>query len=137
MKHLLLFLFVLISLASYGQNKRTINVETAGTLPTLISDDEKYMIDELTLTGELNGTDFRLLRDMAGNNWQGLATGGRLRKIDLSGVKIVAGGENYVQTEDIVAFSGRTTSNTNGFIYTTEEDVFGPCMFAGCEFLQE
>ena len=57
-----------------AQVKRTVNVATAGTLSTLISDGEKYTIDELTLTGNLNGTDFRLLRDMAGHNYQGMPT---------------------------------------------------------------
>ena len=52
--------------------KRTIHVATAGTLPNLILESEKYTIEELTLTGELNGTDFRLLRDMAGCNYLGV-----------------------------------------------------------------
>jgi hypothetical protein len=137
MKKLFTFAFLLLSLASFGQTKRTINVETAGTLPTLISDGEKYAIEELTLTGNLNGTDFRLLRDMAGNNWEGNPTEGKLVKIDLSGARIVAGGENYVDTKSISGASGRTTTNSQGFIYTTENDVFGPCLFAGCENLQE
>ena len=41
---------------------RKIHVATAGTLPDLIPNSEKYTIEILTLTGELNGTDFRLLR---------------------------------------------------------------------------
>jgi hypothetical protein len=61
--------------------KRTINVEVAGTLPTLISDAEKYEIEELILTGELNGTDFRLLRDMSGNNYLGKPTNGKLKTL--------------------------------------------------------
>lgn len=47
-------------------SKRTIHVETAGTLSTLLSANERYLIEELTLSGELNGTDIHLLRDMAG-----------------------------------------------------------------------
>ncbi len=47
--------------------ERTIHVATAGTLPNLISEDEKYQIEELTLTGELNGTDFKFIREMAGD----------------------------------------------------------------------
>ena len=62
--------------SSQDPTKRTIHVATAGTLPNLISANEKYQIEELTLTGELNGTDFKLIRDMAGvsfyfKNYQG------------------------------------------------------------------
>ena len=66
MKKVLLFLMALLPLFVSSQVKRTIHVETAGTLPTLISEEEKYEIEELTLSGELNGTDFKFIRDMAG-----------------------------------------------------------------------
>ena len=96
-KQVLLAGLMLLSLMASAQVKRTINVETAGTLLTLISEEEKYTIEELTLTGELNGTDFRLLRDMAGKNYKGESTDGKLRVLDLSGVKIVAGGVSYYE----------------------------------------
>jgi hypothetical protein len=100
-KHLLLAILMLLPLLASGQTKRTINVETAGTLPTLISDEEKYTIEELTLTGELNGTDFRLLRDMAGNNYLGNLTNGKLKVLDLSGTVVKSGGLKYLETKDI------------------------------------
>ena len=80
---------------------RTIHVATAGTLPNYISDADKYSIEELTLTGELNGTDFRLLRDMAGDNYLGQPTEGKLKVLDISGARIVAGGERYLDTDQI------------------------------------
>ena len=87
---------------------RTIHVATAGTLPNLISDVEKYQIEELILTGELNGTDFRLIRDMAGvsfyfKNYQGAyypETKGILKSLDISNTKIVEGGEGYTITDE-------------------------------------
>ena len=81
--------------------QRIIHVATAGTLPDLISESEKYTIEELTLTGELNGTDFRLLRDMAGNNYLGQITSGKLKVLDLTNAKVVAGGEKYLDTNYI------------------------------------
>lgn len=81
--------------------KRAIHVATAGTLPELISDEEKYMIEELILTGELNSTDFRLLRDMAGNNYLGEFTTGKLSVLDLTNAKVVEGGEKYLDTDRI------------------------------------
>ena len=104
--------------------KRTIHVATAGTLPNLISESEKYNIEELTLTGELNGTDFRLLRDMAGNNYKGEKTAGKLTVLDLSGAKIVAGGDKYLDT------------NSGTFSYTVDKnDILPQHVFRGCKFI--
>ncbi len=86
---------------SVSSTTHTIHVYPAGSLPNLISESEKYNIEELTLTGELNGTDFRLIRDMAGCNYLGEETSGKLRVLDFSGAKIIAGGEKYVNTEKL------------------------------------
>lgn len=83
------------------ESKRTIHVATAGSLSNHITESEKYTIEELTLTGELNGTDFRLLRDMAGNNYLGQLTDGKLKVLDFSSARIVAGGERYLDTDRI------------------------------------
>ena len=60
-KKLLLFLLILLPLVASAQTKRTIHVATAGTLSDYISEDEKYQIEELTLSGLLNGTDFHFI----------------------------------------------------------------------------
>ena len=73
----------------------TIHVEEAGTLPTLVPENEKYEITDLILTGNLNGTDIRFIREMAGNDFMGRTTNGKLTNLDLSGVNIVNGGNNY------------------------------------------
>ena len=96
--------------------KRTIHVAVAGTLPDLISGDEKYKIEELTLTGELNGTDFKLIRDMAGvsfyfKNYQGAyypETNGKLWSLDLSNAVIVNGGEGYVIADEGSPYYNKT-----------------------------
>lgn len=107
--------------------KRTIHVATAGTLPNLISESEKYTIEELTLTGELNGTDFRLLRDMAGNNYLGQDTEGKLKVLDLSEVTIVYGGEHYVATNSLADWNGQ-------FRYTVwKSDEMPRHVFHGCK----
>ena len=62
----LLLLLFLVPMMVSAQTKRTIHVATAGTLPDLIKDYEKYYIEELTLTGELNGTDIKFIWDMSG-----------------------------------------------------------------------
>ena len=81
-----LFVLMLMPLMAFAQTSRTINVATAGTLPDMISGEEKYTIEELTLTGELNGTDFRLLRDMCGNNYLGQMTKGKLKILNMTAI---------------------------------------------------
>ncbi len=44
-----------------------VHVEKAGTLSSLIDPEMKYKITNLTVTGELNGTDIRYIRLMAGS----------------------------------------------------------------------
>ena len=96
--------------------EKTINVPQAGTLSDYITDDEKYNIKKLTLTGEINGTDIRLIRDMSQDEWKdGMwITRGKLQEIDLSGVKIVEGGEAYYES------------------YQTTNDILGTSMFENC-----
>ena len=44
----------------------TIKLEEAGTLPSKIGDTKKYKITNLKIMGEINGTDLRFIREMAG-----------------------------------------------------------------------
>ena len=116
---------------------RKIHVAEAGTLSNYISESEKYLVEELTLTGELNGTDFRLLRDMAGNDNSGHLTNGQLRKLDMSGAHIVAGGA-YAEFE-----GGRIYTQNGWFggsrwsdpIYA-KDNCIGAFLFGGCTSLE-
>ena len=126
---------LLLPLAVYAQSSRTIHVDMAGTLAEKISGDDKYTIQQLTVTGELNGTDFRLLRDMAGNDWQGNLTGGRLGRLDLSGATIVEGGDNYLETSEINIMEGYAVTSSKGFTFTTEVNVLPQWGFVGCNSL--
>ncbi len=120
------------------ETKVSKNVETAGTLSQLISDEEKFAITDLTLTGNLNGTDLRLLREMAGNDYTGQPTEGKLQKLDLSGAKIVAGGDAYIDLDHNFINLGN-----NNYYYgfddeprTSEANTFGEYLFAGCQQLE-
>ncbi len=81
-----------------GETIRTIEVKEAGTLGTYISNTDKYKITELTISGRLNGTDLRLLRDMAG--YDGGNTNGKLEKLDLREAVFVSGGRYYNSRHD-------------------------------------
>jgi hypothetical protein len=117
-----------------GETARSIYVEQAGSLSEMITAEDKYDIEELTLTGEINGTDFRLIRDMAGCDYLGNITGGCLIKLDLSGAIIVAGGDKYLDTDKISVSFG--TSLLGSFRFNTTNNTIGRYMFAGCSSLQ-
>ena len=73
----------------------TIKLEKAGTLPDRIASSRKYKITNLKIIGEINGTDLRMIREMAGVNSTGNYTDGKLSVLDLSEAKIVEGGDCY------------------------------------------
>ncbi len=83
-----------------------VHVEQAGTLSSLVTSVGK----ELKITGSINGTDVKFLREQM--------TTGTLATLDLSEVKIVAGGEAYYES------------------YKTEADVIGKYMFVNCKKLR-
>ena len=95
----------------------TIKLDEAGTLPHRISTSKKYLITNLKIVGEVNGTDWCLIREMAGRNYNREETDGKLSILDLSDAKIVEGGSNYIW--------GTDTSN----------DKLGISAFEGCSSL--
>ena len=96
LKSLILTICVILSFNVQSQNTvNTIDIKKAGTLSSLIPSMQKNTITALTLTGEINGTDIRFIREMAGSTYNGGQTVGRLAVLDLSGVKIVRGGDTY------------------------------------------
>ena len=124
------------------KTKRTIYVETAGTLPDLISADDKYLIEELTLTGNLNGTDIFFIRDMAGvimdymeteyaPGYRGAKTEGNLKFLDLSDANIVEGGRDYYR------MMWSSSEDKFGDYKYTQANTISECMFAGCWKLEE
>lgn len=74
----------------------TVNVATAGTLQKQLSRSQLEKVKTLTVTGEINSTDFKAIRYALGLDSIGHATAGRLTSLDLSKAKIVAGGEPYL-----------------------------------------
>ena len=101
----------------------TIQLEKAGTLPDRIESSKKYKITNLKIIGEINGTDLKMIRDMAGSNSTGNSTDGKLSVLDLSEAKIVEGGDSYYTDYD---------NNNN---YYTSNDVIGSYAFKGCSRL--
>ena len=98
----------------------TINLDKAGTLLNKIASSEMYKITNLKIIGEINGTDWNFIREMAGRDFKGEKTDGKLSILDLSEAKIVAGGDAYV----------RFSEN-----YYTSNDKLGDFAFYGCSGL--
>ena len=115
----------------------TIELEKAGTLPGRIGGSKKYKITNLKIIGEINGTDLRMIREMAGSNSTGNSTDGMLSVLDLSEAKIVEGGDCYYKdhytSNDVIgshAFSycsGLTSLNLPAGITEIQNDAFRNC----------
>ena len=73
----------------------TIKLDEAGTLPDKIETNKKYKITNLKIVGEINGTDWKIIREMAGRDYENNITAGKLSMLDLSEAKIVSGGDCY------------------------------------------
>ena len=75
----------------------TIKLDKAGTLPNRISESKKYLITNLKIVGEVNGTDWKFIREMAGCGYRfPEKTDGKLSILDLSDAKIVESGFAYI-----------------------------------------
>ena len=102
----------------------TFHVATAGTLSDLIPDDEKISIEEMKVTGFLNGKDITTISRMAGNEYIGSQVSfkvGNLKILDLSEATFVEDGTYYAWT------------NGTGKIKNNE---IGAYMFSNCNGLE-
>ena len=84
-KHLLILAFALMAFTAKAETK-TVNVETAGTLSTLIKGDDLNVID-LTLTGNINKADIAFIRQKM-----------KVETLDLKDANIVAYSETVGKT---------------------------------------
>ena len=100
----------------------TLTLDEAGTLPDRIGENQKYLITNLKIVGKINGTDLKFIREMAGCDYDGKETDGKLSILVLSDAKIVEGGSAYYSDRD------------DGFIYTSN-DKLGDFAFYGCSGL--
>ena len=96
----------------------TIKLEKAGSLPNRISRSKKYLITNLKIVGEVNGTDWQFIREMAGCDYNMEKTDGKLSILDLSDAKIVDGGKPYIYID--------------GYKRYTSNDKLGSYAFYGC-----
>ena len=125
-KQFMVLMFLLLNcFASYAADENliteqiTINLTEAGTLPNKIVSSKKNLVTNLKITGEINGTDLRFIREMAGSDVSGSRTLGNLSILDLSEARIVEGGSYYLDDD-------------NGHKFTTSNDIIGKYAFECC-----
>lgn len=128
-KQLMVLMFLLLNcFASYAANENlitkqiTLKLTEAGTLPNKIASSEKNLVTNLKIIGEINGTDLRFIREMAGRDVKGNSTSGNLSVLDLSEARFVAGGDYYYK-------------NNADRCYTSY-DIIGNDAFSGCNSLK-
>lgn len=110
------------NMVSEEESPIVIDVATAGTFESIIYNEyysNCYDLTALKVTGNLNGSDIRFLRKMAGRKEDGTATSGKLTYLDLTEANIVAGGDYYYMPK-------------SGTKYYTENNVAGDYMFYFC-----
>lgn len=90
-----------------------ISLNEAGELSTLMGNN-LYQYTSLTIAGPMNGDDLSCMRKMMGRNTDNTTTPGKLSTIDMTDVKIVAGGGSY------------------GASRYTQDHVIGQGLFADC-----
>lgn len=125
----MVLMFLLLNcFASYAADENliikqiTLKLTEAGTLPNKIASSRKNLITNLKIIGEINGTDLRFIREMAGRDAEGNSTSGKLSVLDLSEARIVEGGDYYYNYYQDTQY--------------THNDIIGECAFCNCDSLK-
>ena len=118
----------------------TIKLDKAGTLPNKIAVSRKYLITNLKIVGKINGTDLKFIREMAGRDFNGEITDGKLSILDLSEAKIVAGGDAYVRfyytyNDELGIYAFKGCSGLTSMIIPSGVTSIGDWTFEGCRGL--
>lgn len=101
---------------TYTTTSDAIMLKEAGELQSLLGNN-LYDYTSLTLAGPMNGDDLNCLRKMMGRNLDESDTPGKLTSLDMTDVKIVAGGGPY---------------GANRYV---QDHVIGQGLFANCDYL--
>ena len=111
----------------------TIKLDEAGTLPDKIGSSEMYKITNLKIIGEINGTDWNMIREMAGRDNRGYGTEGKLSVLDLSEAKIVKGGDSYYPGDN--CYTSTICSGLTSLTLPAGITSIGEYAFSGCSGL--
>ena len=132
-------LFVILGFAAVvcarGQ-QMTVHVDKAGSLATLVAGKDMCTVKSLTVTGYVNGTDVRFIRNLAGGGVtrDGSYENRRLERLDLSGARIMAGGDYYLK--DSMRVSETPPYDYHYCYDRTKNNTVSDRMFYGCTALR-
>lgn len=100
---------------AFNNGTMTLTMSTAGTLQTAIASSgySAASVRELVITGPINGTDIRYIRELAGINYNNSSVTATLETLNLENANIVSGGVYYKSPS-----------------YATSDNVVGQSMFA-------
>lgn len=132
MKRIALLIY-LLSLFAYcnAELAITLNVETPGSLSTMIASSRKSEITHLTLSGTINGSDILYIRNMAGAGIKETLSSSEcsLVYLDIANVRIVEGGKVY--SYEHTKYRGQDYYNEYRQ-YRTKNDTITSFMFDNC-----
>ena len=117
-----------------GKTILKLKLETAGSLKKKMEtlNIDYFKVKRFILEGDINGSDIRLIREMAGVDYIEKETNGILEYLDLTNVNIVEGGEIYCYPD-----SYKPGSVVEYEPCYTKNNVIGSCMFRKCKSLKE
>ena len=120
----------------------TIKLDEAGTLPDRIGASKKYLITNLKIIGKINGTDWKMIREMVGCGYENNKTAGKLSMLDLSEAKIVKGGDRYfsgyncyTSNDEIGEYAFKDCSRLTSLTLPAGITSIGYAAFNGCRGL--
>lgn len=120
MKKTLIFAVMAAFSLSVGAQK-TVNVETAGTLGTLLTETEQSELTKLIVTGQLNSADVKVLRAMtktkADRFKPGLVGFGVLEDLDLSGAVFVKDTKPYFSDDENMEDYATSPNAIGGYMF--------------------
>lgn len=130
-KYILLFVLCFMFSNCFAELSVSLNVETPGSLSTMIASSRKSEITHLTLSGTINGSDILYIRNMAGASVNGTLSSSKcsLTYLDISDVTIVEGGAVYAYEHSLYRGENRYSEYSK---YTTKNNTITSFMFDNC-----
>lgn len=115
---------------------KTVNNITAGGLASLLTETEQETLTSLKITGKLNSDDIRLIREMAGGQYEIPATpssNSKLTSLDITDCQIVEGGNAFVSYENTSIYTNENSLGNYTFAYTNLKEVYLPTSVVNLE----
>lgn len=113
----------------------TVTLTEAGTLAAAVGEENKYLVEDLTISGPLNGADLDFIRQMAGRDFSWEPTAGALTRLDISNATLVYQG-TYSQTgirqpieSDYYAYNEWTLSSSEPIKMAARQDALPELVF--------